>query len=892
MLPAQVLAQVDEESAASYYARRADGALLFFSARGHWLTRAIGADGAPKGAAPIEVATLGADVSMASIKPSGDGYLAVWVELVAKNHHVKLLALDADGKPRGEPVLVHQVVDDLAWIDVLPNATGALVLWETPHDDRSDLFVVPFSGGKALSAPAMVAHDVIGWEAEPTERGAAIATVSAEPGAAAPVAPAPARARPTKKPARTAAEATANRGAKLGKVYVIEVDAKGKAAAPALVSAEASAQIDVTIAEIGGKYVLAWTDERNIDPCVYLAAVDPGGRVLTQPHRATAPFGEQAMVSLVAEAYAPGTPRSKRGLLAWEDQLRAQREGRLIHFAPVSADAQVGKERAALVFSASGPPDVEPDGDGWAALTLAPVHDIPPGVETHPQEGVKGDDPIWPAFVRFGPDLGVTASEPLRAELFASNDGVPYVARSLSCLGGTCTALGVGGAVPAKGDAPAVPAPIALLTLPTRQTPWRAPAMREPDESPPRASSITALFDGDHLARISATELPGGRSLVAWVTYVMEAKIGPGKKAKGKREDEVTATITVRPIGQDSVPGKPVAISKKAVSEGGVALAAAPAPNDGKKAEAALAWVARERGESQVFVTRIGPDGESLGQRGVTVINRKKGKTTSDATDVAIAYAGGEGGGGDGWITAWIDSRDGNGEVYAARLDRSLGKSVPDQRITSAPGDAVEVQILVRGKDAFLVWSDARGNPEEGLGDIYLARLDATTLKKTGPEVRLFASATHSRTPQITPAGKGFLVSWIEEGADPRGGTEQGVEAGLRIALLDERGALVGAPQLVRGADPQAAVTSAALGCTDKGCRGVLTTTTGDALTLGAFELTPGSLAAPVKAIAALTGGTQDASPIFAGPHAKSLFFADDAVGGTGRVRWMQLVWP
>ena len=58
------------------------------------------------------------------------------------------------------------------------------------------------------------------------------------------------------------------------------------------------------------------------------------------------------------------------------------------------------------------------------------------------------------------------------------------------------------------------------------------------------------------------------------------------------------------------------------------------------------------------------------------------------------------------------------------------------------------------------------------------------------------------------------------------------------------------------------------------------------------FELAPGSLATPVKPIAALTGGTQDASPMFAGPSARSLFFADDAVGGTGRVRWMQLAWP
>jgi hypothetical protein len=47
------------------------------------------------------------------------------------------------------------------------------------------------------------------------------------------------------------------------------------------------------------------------------------------------------------------------------------------------------------------------------------------------------------------------------------------------------------------------------------------------------------------------------------------------------------------------------------------------------------------------------------------------------------------------------------------------------------------------------------------------------------------------------------------------------------------------------------------------------------------------------KTIAALTGGAQqDVSPVFGGAAATSLFFADDAVGGSGRVRWMQIAWP
>jgi hypothetical protein len=907
LLPAAVLAMVDDEKATPYFARRSDGALIFYEAKGRWLTRAVGADGAPKTAAPLDVAGLGANVTMAALKAAGDGYLAAWVEVVAQNRDVKLLSLDADGKPRGEPVLVSQVTDDVAWLDVLPNARGALLLWEVPHDDRSDLFVVPTAGGKQEGAPQLVAHEAIGWEAEATERGAAIATVAVDPGAAAP------SSRPRKKPARTPEEASQGRGTKLGKVLLTEVDTRAKASAPVVVSPEATAQLDVTLAEIGGRYVIAWTDERNIDASVYLAAVDPGGKVAAPPHRATAPFGEQALVSLVAEAYGPGAARSKRGLLVWEDQIRNLRDGRLLHLATVGGDGQLGKERAGLVLSAEGAPEIEADGEGFTAVTLAPIHDLPPGVTAAPQEGVRGDAPVWPVFVRFGADLTVTASEPLRAEPFAASDGVPYLTRALSCRAGTCTTLGMGAVTgrtpapakssgaraPAEPEVPVTPAPIALFSLPSRPSPWKAPAMREDDEAPPRVSSVTALFDGEHLEKVAAADLPGqpGGTLVGWVTFVLNANIGPsprnGKgKGKAKREEEPpTAALGVRPISPGGVPGKPVLISKKAVSEGGIALAPAPA-HDGKKVETALAWVARERNEPQVFVTKLGPDGEKLAQKGVTVISRKKGDRASTATDVAIAYAGGEGGGGDGWITAWVDTRDGNAEIYAAKLDRGLTKTVPDQRITNAPGDSVEVQIAVRGKNAFLVWTDARGNPGDGKGDIYLTRLDAATLKKAGPEVRLFASAAHSRTPQIVPTKSGFVVSWIEESDDPKGAREGGGESTLRVARLDENGAVIGAPERVRVGEEQSAVTSAAIGCAGDVCRGVLTASVGEVLTLGAFRLTPGSPAGPVKTIAALTGSSQDPSPSFANPGATALFFADDAVGGNGRLRWMQIAWP
>lgn len=395
--------------------------------------------------------------------------------------------------------------------------------------------------------------------------------------------------------------------------------------------------------------------------------------------------------------------------------------------------------------------------------------------------------------------------------------------------------------------------------------------------------------------------------MVAWVTYHLEA---PEGEPKGKG-DEPLATLGVTPIGSSGEAGKAVILSKRAVSIGGVAVAAAPAPKDAKDAkaksdEAALAWVAREKsGEAQVFVTKVGPSGEKLAQKKLTVVPRKKREgVPSESSDVAIAYApslaaaGGAKGAvtaadtGDGWIVAWVDTRDGNAEVYVAKVDRSLKKVVPDRRVTTAPGDSAEVQIAVRGREAWLVWSDARASVDDGTGDIYLARLDVRTLQKVGEESRLFASAGHSRSPVFAGSPGGLSVAWIEEalGADKQGSGE----AGVRLAELDEKGAVRGAPVLIRG-EGGAPVSSVALLCgAPRGlCRGVLASAVGETQVLGAFEVSPGAPAGPLKTLAALGGGTtQDVSPSLAGAQASSLFFADNAVNGSGRVRWMTLAWP
>ncbi len=881
-LPSQVIGSSADAATTPYFARRGSDGLALFGVSGKWFTRAVGADGTPKAAAPIEVGAY-TDGVLASLKPVGDGYLAVWIDLVAKNYAIKLLVLDAAGNPKGPASLVTQVADSVTALEALPNEKGAVLVWFVPKAHGGDVIAAPFNGGKIDGAAQTIARGVLSWDGVSSQRGAVVAVV--EPAGAA-AAPKGAGKKPAGGPkGKTKVEVAPSRSGELGKVVLYELDTHAKAASPITVSAEPTAQIDVDIAEVGGKYLLAWTDERNIDPAVFLATVEPGGKLAVPPHRAAAPIGGEALIALVAEPYAPGVgSRGKRAMLTWEDQLPVTRDGRTIHMATVSADGAVGGERATMTFSSDGAPPMAADGDGFAAVTLAPYRDLPDGLG-----GDSKEAPIWPAFVRFGPDLKIIASEPLRAEPFAAREGaVPYLQLPPSCSGGSCLVLASAAVVPPK-DPKADPeaAPLALVSLPVRESPWKAPAARQGIEAPPRATGVSSLYDGDHLSRVASIGLGDKRALVGWVTYFLDGS-GVGRASGGKAKpkgDGNAATISVRPIGDDGTPGKTVVVSQKAVSIGGISLAAT--PRDNKKPEVAMAWAALDRGEPQVFMTRLGENGEKLTQKNITSVSRKKKNQIGEVSDVSLAYAGGESGGGDAWILAWTDTRDGNAEIYTAKVDRALGKMVADKRLTDAPGASTEPQLAVRGKDVVVVWADARAKPDEGNSDIYVAHLKAGTLEKTGPETRIFASANHSHAPQIVATPKGFLVSWIEDYGDG----SNAAESGLRIAELDDQGGVIGAPQLVRP-DSRSDVKSSALTCGPKLCRAIVASGIQETMVLSAFELVPGANAGPVKSLATLTGAPQDISPSFSGPTGGSLFFSHDATGGAGRVRWMQLVWP
>ncbi len=871
---ATAIDDLENQDGVHFFARRKEGALLVFSKGGRFFARAVGLDGAPRApqATDIGAAPTGAlELLLGLLTPVGDGYVLAWAERESGRTRIATLALDASGAPRGTRSNLTEIAEEVWALDVLPRETGALVAWETwsQQTQRGDVLAAPLSlQGAPSGPPVSLVSGVLAWYTAPSAD--AIAVVM------------PIAGKDDGDPGTVVT----------GKVSVVPIDAAGKPKLPIEISASPTAQPDVVASEIGGRIVLAWTDMRELDAAVWTAVLDKSGTIVVPARRATPPTGEQALVGLAGGKATSGPV--PRGLLAWEDVLRTPTDDREIHLATIGPDGALGKERATMAFRAKGdddesdpnadsngaPPEptLSADASGFGAITLAPAW-------TEAERPAKPK--VLPTFVRFGADLTVLSAEPIRADLFGA-DAVPYSVNPLSfaCKDGACSAV---------CNSAEAPSHVGLVALAPRKSEWSSPARRDPDDAPPRAASLTALHNGDQIARVAATELSGGGSLTAWATYFPEGD--PSARAKKNGGAEVSFMIAAP--GTTSANAAPISLSKKAVSVGGVALAS----SQGDKKEIAIAWVAREKGESQVYVTKVDETGKKTGQKKLTVIprlkanvgaagrgsapsapNPNKGVAVSEASDVAIAWSGADSV--EGWIVSWVDTRDGNAEVYAAKLDRDLNKIGPDRRITDAPGDAAEVQLLVRGKETFLAWSDARQKVDDGRGDIYVTRIDTRSLMKVGVEARLAATPMHSRSPQIVPGPSGSVwASWIEE---PGEGADAG--GSVRFAVLDDKGSPTMTSRVA--GDEKHVLVSAALACGDKGCHVVVGRSAGDALLVEALELSAAAQPGASKTLLTLPGvGTTDISPVFSDKTGASLFFAADAASGLGRVRRLKIDW-
>ncbi len=518
------------------------------------------------------------------------------------------------------------------------------------------------------------------------------------------------------------------------------LDGDGRPQASAMVvthGATLGSDVDVVTTRDG--WLLAWTDRTAQDAQIMLATIDPSGHV-RGPTAAMNEAGASALVALASGAAGSA--------LAWQEPGHRSRENRTLHLALVSTEGTLAAEPLTSVEIA---PDTSPElvatDSGFALLGAARACEA---ASAHCQ------GPVMPTFVRFGARFEPLQTEPL---FVGPERDAATLGWGLECAANPCLALA------ATGQSPT---PVFMVDLAARASPFAAPLPALPPPDAPRVTGIATLASGEAYDDVAAARI-GDASVVATLTR--------GTERPHRRRQSRAGRISLRSVDAAGQPLLgPAVLTSHALPLGGIALAAGGDPRDG----AAIAWVGVDGDESRVHVARIDAQGHATRELRLTSAHGADG----DASNVAIAWAG------DGWLVAWVDTRDGNGEVYVMKVDRNVRRVGKDVRITHAPGDASDVTLAVRDAVAWIAWSDPRDNPREGVADIFATTLHPGDGTRAGEEYRVLATARHSRSPVLAPvASGGALVTWIEDAATGLEGPSAAI-----VARLDSAGRVVGVP--------------------------------------------------------------------------------------------------
>jgi hypothetical protein len=783
-LHSSVIASVPEKSVGPFLARQGNAAMAVYLGPGEAGTRRLvslpmDSDGTPRDSRVV--AKTAAESTTLVLRAAGGehgAFVAAWTELTERGEALSVVGLGADGTPVAPPAELARTSDDIVWIEIVPTPQGAICVWA--EETRSN-------DANILAVPL-----------DPSGKPRGVPSRVAKGISAWQIAPTPAGAGLA---LVSTASPAAPRGPTLAKTSTaitaalawLKLDAEARPVGPAMpVATSASKITDVDLAVVGDSIVFGWTDRSLADPDVWIAAIDGQGK-LKPPHAITTRRGGAKLAAMRGG--------KSVGVLAWEEAGRRSRPLRRLHLERIEGDGAIDSKVDALVeVDASTVPELAEVDDGFALLTRARTCTEP----LEPQDPACSNLPTVPVFVRFDLALHVAQTEPIRID---EGEEVASLAWGLACEAEQCLILAAG---------PESPARVRAVQLTERPNHWRAPVPAPPSPEAPSVVAVDTLASGDLFTDVRVTPTEEGALVAAITSSVDESAAAGGSKG---------ATITLRPLDPaGAARGPAVTLTQRALSVGGVSIASGT-----KLGGAAVAWVAREGAHVEVHVSRV----DRLGRRMKDV---ELTTAAGDTSDVAIAWAGG------GWIVSWVDTRDGNGEVYATKVDTDLSRIAREERITNAPGDASDVTLLghgLTGGDIWLAWSDPRESPHDGFADIFVAKLSAISAKPVVPESRVLATVAHSRSPVLASSdGEGPDIAWIEEA--PMGADAESSSAyGAMIGALDANGHLVGEVRRTRGAG-DGFPTSVAIQRVPAALRVVLTRAARDDLFLDALEITKG----------------------------------------------------
>ncbi len=164
-----------------------------------------------------------------------------------------------------------------------------------------------------------------------------------------------------------------------------------------------------------------------------------------------------------------------------------------------------------------------------------------------------------------------------------------------------------------------------------------------------------------------------------------------------------------------------------------------------------VVWMEERPGAGwDVAAARVGSDGAVLDPGGITV-----GTGPGDQTRPVVAWNG------EAFVVVWMDGRNGEPDIYAARVDPS-GRLLDRAPIvvSAAPGEQSYPSVASRRGETSVVWVDRRG---PGSFALYGARLAADGRVLDPEGVPLSTTPRLHMFPSIACGERECLVFWEEE---------------------------------------------------------------------------------------------------------------------------------
>jgi predicted 3-demethylubiquinone-9 3-methyltransferase (glyoxalase superfamily) len=128
------------------------------------------------------------------------------------------------------------------------------------------------------------------------------------------------------------------------------------------------------------------------------------------------------------------------------------------------------------------------------------------------------------------------------------------------------------------------------------------------------------------------------------------------------------------------------------------------------------------------------------------------GTDSTDSLNPSLAWTG------IGYGVSWQDERDGNSEIYFARISTAFAKIGADVRLSNDSGQSRNPSLVWTGTEFGLVWQDDRSGNDE----IYFTRLNTAGVE-IGTAVQITNAGGESQDPSLVWTGSLYGVSWTDE---------------------------------------------------------------------------------------------------------------------------------